>query len=667
MSWKNLTIGKKIVVGYSVVLCLLALLAILNYLGIQRMKHDAEEVIDGNKLVAMLHQKEVDHLNWVANVSSLLNNEDVSSLSVETDDHKCGFGKWLYGSDRKKAEQLVPSLAPLIKKIEKPHYLLHQSAIQINNVFQQADITLPTKILEFESVHHAWAGRIKDSLITGASTVSNVETDPEKCVLGEWLKSVQAKNAYKNGDEDFKKTWDSIQPIHVALHESANRLKKALADDDLMVALRIFDEEARPALNGLIKLLDTLRKEAIHQLQGMQEANDVYSYQTIPALHKIQKLLAQINAETHKNIMSDDFMLKSIDKTVFQVSILAAVALVAGILIAFFTGRGLVNLLTSVVGQLSQSSSEVTSASEQIASSSHSLAGGTSEQAVTLEETSASLEQISSLTLHNDENSKKADNIMRETQEAINTADGAMKKLTVSMEEISIASSEIKNIVKSIDEIAFQTNLLALNAAVEAARAGEAGAGFAVVADEVRNLAMRSAESAKNTSVLIDSTVEKVTAGAAQLKITTESFEIAAQSSSKVSTLVSEVATASSEQSQGIEQINKAISEIDKVTQSNAAAAEQSASTAEELSAQAAAMDDIVHDLQQMVGGRRLKGNMDVDGINGAHHLEETARKEKKLDSPPLSADKRTTHDRQTVFKSASEKMISLGDDFEEF
>jgi methyl-accepting chemotaxis protein len=173
-----------------------------------------------------------------------------------------------------------------------------------------------------------------------------------------------------------------------------------------------------------------------------------------------------------------------------------------------------------------------------------------------------------------------------------------MQRLSQAIVDIKRASDETAKIVKTIDEIAFQTNLLALNAAVEAARAGDAGKGFAVVAEEVRNLAMRSAEAAKNTARLIEEAVHKAEGGVTLNQEVLQNLEEIVSQVHKVSEVIGEIAAASEQQQQGVVQLNTAVEQLNQVTQQTAANSEETASTAQELSIQAAEMRHLVQAFQ---------------------------------------------------------------------
>ncbi len=223
-------------------------------------------------------------------------------------------------------------------------------------------------------------------------------------------------------------------------------------------------------------------------------------------------------------------------------TLLVIIIVVAGVVLYVVLSlviiRSITKPINQVVGGLSAAAQEVASAAGHVSSSSQNLAQGSASQAAALEQTSASLEEMSSMTKQNAENARQAQSQMSEASQVMGQANQSMQSLRQAMDKITAASEETAKIIKTIDEIAFQTNLLALNAAVEAARAGEAGAGFAVVADEVRNLAMRAAEAAKDTQVLIEDNIQNIQSGSELVVTTDDAFNQVEKSASKVAELV---------------------------------------------------------------------------------------------------------------------------------
>jgi len=297
-----------------------------------------------------------------------------------------------------------------------------------------------------------------------------------------------------------------------------------------------------------------------------------------------------------------EFMASTKDLMIFII-LIGALFLAVTAAGLFFLSRSIALPIGQIARDLNEASDQVAAASSEVASASQSLAEGASEQASALEETSSSLEEMSSMTRQNADHAAQARALMEQTRKIIDKVDAQMNYMVTAIQDVTKSSEETGKIIKTIDEIAFQTNLLALNAAVEAARAGEAGAGFAVVAEEVRNLALRSAEAAKNTATLIENTINSVKSSRDLTQQTQEAFKENMDISAKVGQLVEEIAAASNEQAQGIGQIGKAVAEMDKVVQQNAANAEESASASEEMSAQAQQMNGSVVKLVRLVNG----------------------------------------------------------------
>jgi methyl-accepting chemotaxis protein len=342
--------------------------------------------------------------------------------------------------------------------------------------------------------------------------------------------------------------------------------------------------------------------------------------------------LEEINRQANTSVVA------SIQRSYLKIGVMLVTAAILIVALTVVITRGLTRTIRSVVGHLRRTTSEVTSASSQVSQSSQSLAQGATEQAAGLEETSSSLEQMAAMTKQNADNSQQANTLMQETATVVASGKHAMEQVQGTINEIKSSSDETAKIVKVIDDIAFQTNLLALNAAVEAARAGEAGKGFAVVAEEVRNLAMRSAEAARNTTDLIRTSQDRSSRGVEVSGEAAEAMERIAGGAQTAAELISEISAASQEQAQGIDQVNTAVSQMDQVTQKNAANAEESASASEELSAQAESLNDLVADLVALVEGGDGKGSAGADPAPSGSKLKTSDRLFHRIARKPHAA-----------------------------
>ncbi|MBN2211742.1 MAG: hypothetical protein JW709_10150 [Sedimentisphaerales bacterium] len=395
------------------------------------------------------------------------------------------------------------------------------------------------------------------------------------------------RTTFANNDcEDAEVLLQDIQQgVTLAFCTVENKAPQFILDESLRTWLGDASQAGKPApfdRDGSVKYIGFASILSPVELAANQTSAETSSYRLITVIPEY-------------NVLSEA-------KAILKETLIICTVGVAILVVIFFgVSVNISKPLRRIIINLTSGSKEVDTAANQVSTASKTLAQGAEQQAAGLETANASLQEILSMATRNADSAQQASSLADESRSFAEKGNEAMARLNEAIGKIQKSADETAKIIKVIDEIAFQTNLLALNAAVEAARAGEAGKGFAVVAQEVRNLAQRSAEAARNTTEMIETSVNNSKTGAKLADDVTKILQDITSATRKSNDVVNEISAGSKEQALGVEQLNTTTSQMYEITQQYASSTVESEQAAKNLTRQAKQMKVMIQQLVALV------------------------------------------------------------------
>jgi len=225
--------------------------------------------------------------------------------------------------------------------------------------------------------------------------------------------------------------------------------------------------------------------------------------------------------------------------------------------------------LKDMAEQIRQATENVNSTAAEMLASTQQQAAATKEQAATVQEITTTLEevnqsgsqigdrakQVSATVAQASEVTKRGMTATRETNETMQSIRDQVEEVAENVVSVSERTQTIGDIIATVSDIAEQSNLLALNASIEAASAGDQGSRFAVVAHEMKNLADRAKDCTVQVRTILGEIQKGINTSVMMTEEAVKRVEVGKQKATATETTIREVTETNDESIRAFQQI----------------------------------------------------------------------------------------------------------------
>ncbi|HEY9103433.1 methyl-accepting chemotaxis protein [Chitinimonas sp.] len=255
------------------------------------------------------------------------------------------------------------------------------------------------------------------------------------------------------------------------------------------------------------------------------------------------------------------------------------------------------NVMTSVVGTVLTSATQVSAAADETATATNQLAVTVEELLQTTELTSQRMGEVSADAVSTANVAGHGRQAVSDTVEGMGQIQEKMQVVAERIAQLTEKSVAIGGIINVVSDLSEQSSILAVNASIEAAHASEQGKGFSVVAQEMKSLAEQSKQAVGQVrAILLDiqqlvsglvSATEQgsraVALGMHQSNLAGNAISQMAQAVASNAQAAQQIAVTATQQAVGVQQISAAMRHIRQGNMENLASMRAIEQAAKEL------------------------------------------------------------------------------------